>query len=121
MVQRTPEEEILLMSAGAYHASAAGTKPSSRSRGFNVLIDAFHNEINVTQTNKALPPGGFFKSNGATSPMSQTRTSSFLNPDQLFSGAGSPYILSQDGEMRPKIKLGGATLEGSGEDGEEIL
>jgi hypothetical protein len=82
------------MSAGAYHISAAGTKPASRSRGFNVLIDAFHNEINVTQTNKALPPGGFFKSSEPTSPMNHTRTSSFLNPDRLFTGAGSPYILS---------------------------
>jgi len=48
------------MAAGAYHISAARSKQSNRSRGFNVLIDAFHNEVNVTQTNKVLPPGGFF-------------------------------------------------------------
>jgi len=48
------------MSAGAYHISAVGSQQSKRNKGFNVLIDAFHNEINVNQTNKALPPGGFF-------------------------------------------------------------
>ncbi len=60
-----PEDQIELMAAGAYHISAAGSKQSNRSRGFNVLIDAFHNEVNVTQTNKALPPGGFFSPTNA--------------------------------------------------------
>ena len=58
------------MSAGAYHISAVGSQQSKRNRGFNVLIDAFHNEVNVNTTNKALPPGGFF------SP-TNTKTSTF--------------------------------------------